>query len=257
MPPLISTRRTLGTMADALVRYWRERHARHHAYSGPVRGPSHGDDARRRRLHDHSRGRRPAQRVAASILLSLGALLLAFIVLLALAILTTSAQAQGTERVRGNGRVAVVDLALLVDSAPTRPEAERKYTEQVRRGEAMVKAVADSLRLAVDDLAQLQSRLSRAEREAALHLMRAREIQFEDMIQQLELAVERERQALHEPILVSVREAMRTVREREGWGVIVDRRSLGAVVEVDAAHDVTPRVLTELRRQAAARVSQR
>jgi len=46
-------------------------------------------------------------------------------------------------------------------------------------------------------------------------------------------------------------------REREGWGVIVDRQALGAVVEMDSTHDVTPRVLAELRRQAAARVSER
>jgi Skp family chaperone for outer membrane proteins len=249
----MNNRRTRVPFISTLSRWWRERSAARHAYTGPISGAGGARHPR----PDLSPARRPMQRVAASVLLSLGALLLAAIVLLAVMLLSTSAQAQATERVRGNGRVAVVDLAMLVDSAPTRPEAERKYVEQVRRGEAMVKAVADSLRLAVDDLAQLQSRLSRAEREAALHLMRAREIQFEDMIQQLELAVERERQALHEPILVTVRAAMRVVREREGWGVIVDRAALGEVLDVDAAHDVTPRVLAELRRQAAARVSQR
>jgi Skp family chaperone for outer membrane proteins len=253
MTPIMNSRRTLATFSFALTRWWRERSAARHACTGPVSGAG----GARRLRPDLSPSRRPVQRVAASVLLALGALLLAAIVLLAVMLLATSAQAQGTERVRGNGRVAVLDLAMLVDSAPERPEAERRYTEQVRRGEAMVKAVADSLRLAVDDLAHLQSRLSRAEREAALHLMRAREIQFEEMIQQLELAVERERQALHEPILVTVRAAMRAVREREGWGVILDRQALGEVVELDGAHDVTSRVLAEMRRQAAARVSQR
>lgn len=211
----------------------------------------HSVRARRRvgaRPDRASRVARPfVARLVASVTVALGALLLALLALLLVALSVSTAAAQGHERRRGNGRLAVVDTEVLLDSAPARADADRRHREQATRAERMLQGVADSLRLAVDELMRVQDRLTAPEREAALHLVRAREIQFEDMVRQLELAVAREREALMAPVLQAVRDAVRHVRQRDGWGAIVDRRSLGAIADVDEAIDVTRVVLAELR----------
>lgn len=168
-------------------------------------------------------------------------------------LLATSAtwlSAQGAGRRATPSRIAVVDTDLLVEAAPQRPEAERRFAEQAQRAERIVQAVADSLRLAVDELTRVQDRLSPPEREAALHLVRAREIHLEDMVRQMEVAVARERETFMKPVMDAVRDAVRHVRQRDGWSAIVERRSLGAVADIDSAIDVTRTVLDELRARA-------
>lgn len=161
------------------------------------------------------------------------------------------ATAQPATRVPSRA-IAVLDLDLLIDSAPGRPAAAQRFSQQVRDAERLVQVVGDSLRMALDVLSREEARLTRAEREVALHLLRAREIRLEDMVQQLALVMENERLALREPIVGTVREAVREVQAREGWVLVLDRRALGELVEADDAIDITRRVLAVMRSRAAA-----
>jgi Skp family chaperone for outer membrane proteins len=144
-------------------------------------------------------------------------------------------------------RLGIVDSRVLLDSTPGRASAEARYQHELAEAQRAVDAAADSLRLAADDFARTQATLSAPQREAAMHVLRARELAVEDFVQRLSVAAERRRSMLRGEVEARVREAVRTYRRREGLTLILDRAELGPAADHDAAIDVTAGVLRVLR----------
>jgi Skp family chaperone for outer membrane proteins len=149
------------------------------------------------------------------------------------------------------GRLAVIDSRLLLDSVPGRVHAEHRYQDEIERAERLVNAAADSLRLAADQFARAQGRLTPLQREAALLVLRARELAVEDFTAQLSAAIAQRRVELRGPLDERVRAAVAAVRRRGRYAGILDRADFSAFSDVDPALDVTADVLAELRRMPA------
>lgn len=147
-------------------------------------------------------------------------------------------------------RIAFVDARLLLDSVPGRQAAEAGLADEVRLAETRLRLAADSLQRIVERFAREQAELSPMQREAATLSLRARELQLEDMAQQLNLSMAARRNALQGPLMACVQRAMRDVQQRDGWHVIADREALGTLFVLHPDADVTPQVLAVLRRRS-------
>jgi Skp family chaperone for outer membrane proteins len=144
-------------------------------------------------------------------------------------------------------RIAVVDIRVLLDSAPAYRDAETAFALEATKARALVAEAADSLKRAVDAFSRESEAMSPARREATLLVLRAREITFEDMVRQLEVLGETRRRELRQPAEAQVQAAIAAVRRREGFTVVLDRATVG-LLDADEAADVTTQVLAELRR---------
>jgi Skp family chaperone for outer membrane proteins len=166
-------------------------------------------------------------------------------VLLAAAV--PSAQAQGTGRAPASPRIAFVRAALLFDSVPARTQAESRLNDEVRLADTRVRLASDTLRAALDWFASQQHEMAPMQREAAMLTLRARELQLEDMVQQLNLAMREKREALEAPLTACVQQAMERVRVRDRWHAILDVSTLGPARAIAAEIDVTDAVLLAMR----------
>lgn len=174
----------------------------------------------------------------------------ALLLSLAVALAPADLAAQSPPRPSVPARIGFVSVALLLDSVPGRGAADARLAAQVEEAESLVRAATDSLRAAIDAFARAQPELSPVQREAALLHLRARELQLEDMVQQLHAAVSQRRDTLRKPLLGRILRAMREVRQREGWSAIIELESLGELTVVDPSADVTARVLAVMRQHA-------
>ncbi len=168
-------------------------------------------------------------------------------------LLTASAStmyAQAAGRTAAQTRIAFVRGALLFDSIPGRPLAEARLGDEVRLAETRVRLASDTLRAAVDWFSTRQDQMSPMQREAAMLSLRARELQLEDMVQQLNLTMQDKRQVMEAPLTACVQSAMERVRARDKWHAILDVSTMHPANAIAAEVDVTDAVLRVMRELA-------
>jgi Skp family chaperone for outer membrane proteins len=148
------------------------------------------------------------------------------------------------------GRVVVglVDTRALLQQAPGRAQAESEFALEQSKMRAQVREAADSLKSSVEEFTRVEKELRPREREALMMVLRARELAFEDMVSQLNIAVETRLATLQAPLLERIRTAVQVVRRREGVQLVLDAAAMPALLDADATVDLTPKVLEELRR---------
>jgi Skp family chaperone for outer membrane proteins len=199
----------------------------------------------RRVLHPQGACRVPPRRVR----LTIGHLACA-VVTVALAIGPSALRGQGAPRAGAATRIAFVRAEVLHDSAPARARTESRLSAEVRMAETRVRLASDTLRAAVEWFSSRQHEMAPMQREAAMLTLRARELQLEDMVQQLNLTMREKRDALEAPLTVCVQQAMERVRQRDRWSAILDVTALGPVLVLAPEADVTDAVLRAMRELA-------
>lgn len=168
--------------------------------------------------------------------------------------LTSTASAQrspaaGAARGEPRGtRVAVFNSRLVFDSMPERSRAESELALAQAQARVTLESAKDSLRAAVDDLARFEQTMSTREREAMTLHLRARELLVEETVARLDQEVQRTFAGLRQPMIDRLRLAMRTVREREGYDLLVDIAEDGVLRDASPAIDLTAAILRELRK---------
>ncbi len=158
------------------------------------------------------------------------------------------AQARATPQ-----RIAVIDSHLLLDSMPGRSGADVELSKEQARVHRLIQAASDSLRVSVENFSRSEAQLSPRMREAAMMQLRSRELALEEMVAQLDAGATRRLDELRAPFLDRIRQAVRTVRLREGFTVVLDLATTGGIVDADPSVDLTSRVLTELRKPTSDR----
>lgn len=147
-------------------------------------------------------------------------------------------------------RVAVIDSHMLLDSMPGRSGAEVELGKEQSRVHRLIQEASDSLRVSVEHFSRSEAQLSPRMREAAMMQLRARELALEEMVSQLDAGASRRLDELRAPLLQRIREAVRAVRLREGFTVVLDIATTAGIVDADPSVDLTARVLAELRSRA-------
>ncbi len=152
-------------------------------------------------------------------------------------------------------RIAVFDSRRLFDSIPGRSEVESEFALDQAKARTMVAAASDSLRLALDDLVRADERLTPREREAGKLHLRARELLVEQMVENLDVVIQQRMDELRRPLLVRMHEAVRAVRIRLGYQLVLDRAvGDGLAIDADDTIDITSAILIELRKTTAGHV---
>jgi Skp family chaperone for outer membrane proteins len=77
--------------------------------------------------------------------------------------------------------------------------------------------------------------------------MRARELLVEEMVANLDQIIMRRHGEIQAPMRERVRNAVRTVRQREGFDIVLDLASENTIVDADPRINLTAAILRELR----------
>lgn len=168
-------------------------------------------------------------------------------VALSLLAVSTTAEAQSARNGSSRIRIAVFDSRIVLDSLPERVTAESQLALEQAKARTMLTAATDSLRAAVDEFARLEQQLTVRQREATTLHLRARELLVEEMVANLDEIILRRLGELQGPLRERVRAAVRDVRVREGYDLVLDLAVEGAIVDADARIDITGAVLQRLR----------
>lgn len=171
------------------------------------------------------------------------------IVIGAVALLSSTSVAVAQRASAPAVRVGVVDSRQLLQEMPGRAQAESEFALDMAKAREMVHTATDSMKAAVDELSRHEADLRPQQREAAMMMLRARELALEDMVAQLNAITGTRLTELQQPLIDLMRSAVKSVRERERLTLVFDLGSEGAPIAFDEAVNITPLVLEELRRR--------
>lgn len=179
----------------------------------------------------------------------LAALLLAGVTLASTANAQRPSTTNGSARPDARGtRVAVFNSRVVFDSMPERSRAESELALAQAQARVTLESAKDSLRAAVDDLARFEQTMSTREREAMTLHLRARELLVEETVARLDQEVQRTFTGLRQPMIDRLRHAMRVVRDREGYDLLLDIADDSPMRDAAPAIDLTAAILRELRK---------
>ncbi len=145
-------------------------------------------------------------------------------------------------------RIGVVDSRKLLQDMPGRAQAESQFALEMANARVLVHTATDSMKAALEELSRTEADLRPHQREAAMLLMRSRELALEDMVTQLNLITGRRLEELQAPLIERVRIAVKAVRARERLAMVFDVATMDGVVDWADELDITTLVLEELRR---------
>jgi len=148
-------------------------------------------------------------------------------------------------------RIGIVDSRRLLQDMPGRSQAESQFALEMATARSLVHTATDSMKSAVEELGRTEGDLRPQQREAAMLIMRSRELTLEDMVTQLNLLADKRLDELQAPLIEKMRDAIKTVRTRERLALVIDLASANGVVDFAEELDVTALVLVELRRPNA------
>jgi outer membrane protein len=171
----------------------------------------------------------------------------ASVLLLATGTLGTPGDAQSRADAPRPTRIAVFDSRVVFDSMPERAAAESEFALEQAKARTMLGAATDSLRAAVEEFSKVEQQMSPRQREATTMHMRARELLVEEMVANLDQIIMRRHGEIQAPMRERVRNAVRTVRQREGFDIVLDLASENTIVDADPRINLTAAILRELR----------
>jgi Skp family chaperone for outer membrane proteins len=148
-------------------------------------------------------------------------------------------------------RIAVFDSRVVFDSMPERAAAESEFALEQAKMRTLLGHATDSLQAVIAEFTRAEQGLSPRQREAATMQLRARELLVEEMVATLDDVIMRRHAEIQAPMRQRVRAAVREVRLREGYDLVLDLANEDVITEADARIDITSAVLRALRAPAS------
>lgn len=144
-------------------------------------------------------------------------------------------------------RIAVFHAAAVLDSMPERAAVESDFALEQAKARTMLTAATDSLRAAVEEFARVEANLTPRQREATTMHLRARELLVEEMVANLDAVIGQRREELQHPLRTRLRDAVRALRLRDGYDLVLDVSGDAVFIDADARIDVTSALVRLLR----------
>ncbi|WP_337170722.1 OmpH family outer membrane protein [Gemmatimonas aurantiaca] len=149
---------------------------------------------------------------------------------------------------QGGQKIAYVNSAQLMQSAPGRAEAEATFDKEMTTVRAQLQKLQDSVNAMNEAFAKEEATLASAAKETKLKAMREKEAGFQAQAQKLQDQAQDRQEALMAPIMETLRKALEDVRTEGGYAFIFDVAvQMPYIVAADKNLDVTDRVLAKLR----------
>ena len=149
-------------------------------------------------------------------------------------------------------RIAYVNTQAIFQSAPGRAEAEAQFEREANTFREQVKRMDDSLNTLVSSYQKDAARLDTATRARRETAIRTKQDEYRQRASGLEEQLNQRRDALLNPIMERIRQALEQVRVEDGYAMILNNDPQGSlIVSADKNLDITERVVARLRTLAA------
>ena len=158
----------------------------------------------------------------------------------------------GQQATPGPARIAYVNTQAIFQSAPGRQEAEAQFEREANTFREQVKRMDDSLNTLVSTYQKEAARLDTATRVRRETAIRTKQDEYRQRASGLEEQLNQRRDALLNPIMERIRQALEQVRVEDGYSMILNNDPQGSlIVSADKNLDITERVVARLRTLAA------
>ena len=150
-------------------------------------------------------------------------------------------------------KIAYVNTQAIFQSAPGRAEAEAQFEREANTFREQVKRMDDSLNTMVSTYQKDAARLDTATRARRETAIRTKQDEYRQRASGLEEQLNQRRDALLNPIMERIRQALEQVRTEDGYAMILNNDPQGSlIVSADKNLDITERVVARLKTLAAA-----
>jgi outer membrane protein len=150
-------------------------------------------------------------------------------------------------------KLAYVDVAVLMDQAPGRADAQKQFEGEATAIRDEEKRMSDSLDAAVQAYQKQQATLTAAQKQAQEKKLQDLQQSFQQRAQALEQRGQQRQQELSGTFESLVRDAINDVRTADGYSMVFASGASSAMLSADKSLDITDKVLTRMRTIAATR----
>ena len=152
----------------------------------------------------------------------------------------------------GSAKIAYVNTQTIFQAAPGRAEAEAQFEREANTFREQVKRMDDSLNTLVSAYQKEAARLDTSTRVRRETAIRTKQDEYRQRASGLEEQLNQRRDALLNPIMERIRQALEQVRVEDGYAMILNNDPQGSlIVAADKNLDITERVVARLRTLAA------
>ena len=150
-------------------------------------------------------------------------------------------------------KIAYVDVAVLMDQAPGRTEAQSQFEKEAGAIRAELQRMSDSLDAAVQAYQKVETTLTAAQKTARQKDLQDRQTGYQQRAQALQQRGQAREQELVGGFEKLVRDAIDDVRTGESYAMIFASGQNSALLSADRSLDITDKVLARMRTIAASR----
>ena len=147
-------------------------------------------------------------------------------------------------------RMAFVNMAILLDNAPGRTQAESTYARETRSYSDQLKRMNDSLNTLFTSYQKAEPTLTAAQKETRQKAMRDLQGALQDKQQQLSQQAQQRQNELMAPIMEQVKKVLDDIRTEDGYAMIITGDP-NLILSYDKNLDITDRVVARLRTVAS------
>ena len=147
-------------------------------------------------------------------------------------------------------KIAFVNMAILLDNAPGRTQAESTYARETRSYSDQLKRMNDSLNTLFTSYQKAEPTLTAAQKETRQKAMRDLQGALQDKQQQLSQQAQQRQNELMAPIMEQVKKVLDDIRTEDGYAMIITGDP-NLILSYDKNLDITDRVVARLRTVAS------
>jgi outer membrane protein len=147
-------------------------------------------------------------------------------------------------------KIAFVNVAILLDNAPGRAQAESTYARETRGYGDQLKKMSDSLNTMFTTYQKQEPTLTATQKETKQKSLRDLQQQLQDKQQQLTQQAQQRQNELMAPIMEQVKKVLDDIRAEDGYSMIITGDP-NLILSYDKNLDITDRVVARLRTLAS------
>jgi len=148
-------------------------------------------------------------------------------------------------------KLAFVNVAVLLDNAPGKTQAESTYARETRGYSDQLKKMSDSLNTMFAAYQKQEATLTATQKETKQKAMRDLQQQLQDRQQQLGQQANQRQNELMAPIMEQVKKVLDDIRVEDGYSMIITGDP-NIILSYDKNLDITDRVVARLKTVASA-----
>jgi outer membrane protein len=146
-------------------------------------------------------------------------------------------------------RIGYIDSQAILAEAPGAREAQADFDREMDRYRGELQRLGEELERLIQQYQQQQRNLTPEAREAREMEIQRRQIAYGARLEEIDAEASGRRQALVEPILQRMSQAIETIREEGNYALIFDTAAR-SIIAADPSLDLTDQVLARLRQMA-------